>query len=198
MKWLRIKTYGWCKELIELRLLPTDWGDLRCLLKNLSHVDNAKCTVHREQGLINSSTSSTHRELRFVTKMKNNKTQQTRKIKELWGLERVRRCASPLNLQLGSGPVQLTLISIVKKTRHKLLKNSRTSVLKTHSHFTHTYLGCLPHLLLSDSLIWYWNIEQIIGRFFSIQLEPFISLLSLSSSFLSFLFCSFSPPSVGW
>lgn len=58
-----------------------------------------------------------------------------------------------LNLQLGSGPVQLTLISIVKKTRHKLLKNSRTSVLKTHSHITHTYLGCLPHLLLSDSLI---------------------------------------------
>ena len=64
-----------------------------------------------------------------------------------------------------------------KRTRHKLLKNIRTSVLKTHSHITHTYLGCLPHLLLCDSLIWYWNIEQVFGRFF------FLFIVTLSIPF---------------
>lgn len=127
--------------------------------------------------------------------------QRKNKIKQLWGFGGGRRlAASPLNLQLGSGPVQLTLITIVKRTRHKLLKNIRTSVLKTHSHITHTYLGCLPHLLLCDSFIWYWNIEQIFGRFlFSYSLWPsrFLSISVFILSFFPLLF-PFSPPSVGW
>lgn len=114
-------------------------------------------------------------------KLKTNKpppSPKKRKIKQLWGFGGGwNLAASPLNLQLGSGPVQLTLITIVKRTRHKLLKNIRTSVLKTHSHITHTYLGCLPHLLLCDSLIWYWNIEQIFGRFF------FLFIVTLSIPF---------------
>lgn len=101
--------------------------------------------------------------------------------------------ASPLNLQLGSGPVHHALITIIKKTRHKLLKNIRTSVLKTHSQITHTYLGCLPHLLLcwfSHLILIYWTdiwtfhflfiITLSISSYFC--LPPFI-LASFFSSF---------------
>lgn len=118
------------------------------------------------------------------------KPAKARNKKQQWGFGGGwNPAASPLNLQLGSGPVQLTLITIVKKTLHKLLKNIRTSVLKTHSHITHTYLGCLPHLLL----LWFFHLirkywTDIWTFLFSIHRDPLNFLLSLSSSFPSFLF----------
>lgn len=94
-------------------------------------------------------------------KKKQKKTNKENKIKQLWGFGGGwQPAASPLNLQLGSGPVHHALITFIKKTRHKLLKNIRTSVQKTHSQITHTYLGCLPHLLLcwfSHLILIYWT-----------------------------------------
>lgn len=103
---------------------------------------------------------------------------------------RVKACSLTLESAAWQWTSSPALITIVKRTRHKLLKNIRTSVLKTHSQITHTYLGCLPHLLLCDSLIWYWNIEQIFGHFF------FLFIMTLSIPFYlclhPFLLSSFS------
>lgn len=147
--------------------------------------------------------TSAHQELRIATQIKNqNKSKRKRNIKEIWGFGgEWKPTASPSNLQLGSGPVHLVLIATgnTKKTKTKktkldtnLLKNTRTSVLKTHSR--HTQLSCLSPptssfvILSFDTDNWTDIWTFLFFFFFFYHRDPLKFLLSLSSSFSSFIF----------
>lgn len=76
--------------------------------------------------------NSAHQELRIATQIKTqNKSKRKKKIKAIWGFGgEWKPAASPLNLQLGSGPVHLFLIATGKKKKKKkldtnFLKNTR-------------------------------------------------------------------------
>lgn len=123
-------------------------------------------------------------------KPKNNKKQK-KKNKQLWGFGGGwQPAASPLNLQLGSGPVHHALITIIKKTRHKLLKNIRTFSPK-NTFTNHTHLSWLspppPPLWFSHLILKYWT---------DIWTFLFLFIVTLSISFYlclhPFILSSFS------
>lgn len=134
--------------------------------------------------------NSTHQELRLATQIKNqNKSKRKKKIKAIWGFGgEWKPAASPLNLQLGSGPVHLVLIATGKKTRHKFFKKHQDFRPKN----TFTSHTIILHLSPTSSFVILSfdtdNLTDIWTFFFSTHRDPLNFLLSLSSSFSSFIF----------
>lgn len=197
-------------DMISLRKLlsdffPIDWDELRCLSYNLSPVNNAFCIVHKEQGLQSSSIAGWNcaqlaGSWGLQLKLKPTKTPTVRGKKKRYEVLEDGESLQPHPWICSFAVDQFTLFwsPSSKGLDTNFLKNIRTSVLKTHSHITHTFLGCLPHLLLCDSLIRKWNIEQIFGHFFLYLSWP-SQFPSISVFILPFFpLFPFSPPFVDW
>lgn len=163
--------------------------------KNLPPVSNGLCLAHQEQGFDSGSVggvelSSPGAEVCNSNHKNQNKSKRKRKIKEIWGFGgEWKPAASPLNLQLGSGPVHFVLIATGKKTRHKLFFFKKHQDFSPKNTFTsHTIILLVSPtssfvILSFDTDNWtdIWTFLSSTHR------DPLNFLLSLSSPFSSFI-----------